>query len=72
MVKKKNALYYGITDNLSSLKIFREIVIKMLFKILNRRTQKNKYSYEKFYNKIEKQIIKPKVRKDIVEMGLSM
>ena len=44
----------------------------MLFKILNRRTQKNKYSYEKFYNKIEKQIIKPKVRKDIVEMGLSM
>ena len=64
--------YYGITDNLSSLKIFREIVIKMLFKILNRRTQKNKYSYEKFYNKIEKQIIKPKVRKDIVEMGLSM
>lgn len=61
--------YYGITDNTDSIRRFYEITAKMLYKTLNRRTQKNKYSYEEFYNKIQKQIIKPRIYVNIVEMS---
>ena len=61
--------YYGITDNTNSIRRFYDIIAKMLYKTLNRRTQKNKYSYEEFYNKIQKQIIEPKIYVDIVKMS---
>lgn len=64
--------YYGITDNTNSLKQFHQMVLKMLFKILNRRTQKNRYSFEKYYNKIGKQLIRPKIYVDIVKMAYAM
>ena len=64
--------YYGITDNTEGIRRFYELVAKMLYKTLNRRTEKNKYSYEEFYNKIQKQIIKPKIYVNIVEMSYRM
>lgn len=64
--------YYGITDNTNSIRRFYEITVKMLYKTLNRRTQKNKYSYEEFYNKIQKQITKPKIYVNIVKMSYKM
>ena len=64
--------YYGISDNTRSIRQFYEIVVSMFFKVLNRRTQKNKYSYEKYYEKVEKQIIRPKIYVDIVKMSLGM
>lgn len=64
--------YYGITDNTKSIRRFYEIVSEMLYKILNRRTQKNKYSYKEYYNRIGKQIIKPKIYVDIVKMSYEM
>lgn len=64
--------YYGITDNTHSLRSFYEITVGMLFKVLNRRTQKNKYSYKEYYEKIEKQIIRPRVYVDVVKMGYAM
>lgn len=64
--------YYGITDNIDSIRQFYEIVVRMLYKILNRRTQKNKYSYLKYYRKIEKNIIKPKIYIDIVGKAYDM
>ena len=64
--------YYGITDNINSIRQFYEIVVRMLYKILNRRTQKNKYSYSKYYRKIEKNIIKPKIYIDIVGKAYAM
>lgn len=64
--------YYGITDNIDSIRQFYEIVVRMLYKILNRRTQKNKYSYLKYYRKIEKNIIKPKIYIDIVGKAYAM
>ena len=64
--------YYGITDNTKCTRRFYEIVARMLYKVLNRRTQKNKYSYEEFYNKIQKQIIRPKLYVDIVKMSYEM
>ena len=64
--------YYGITDNIDSIRCFYEITAKILYKILNRRTQKNKYSYQGYYDKIQKKIIRPKIYTNIVEMGYAM
>lgn len=64
--------YYGITDNTESIRSYYEISAKMLYKVLNRRSQKNKYSYKEYYEKIQKQIIRPKVYIDIVKMSYAM
>ena len=64
--------YYGITDNTESIRKFYEKTAKMLFKVLNRRSQRNRYSYEKYYEKIQKQIIKPAIYTDIVKMSYTM
>lgn len=64
--------YYGITDNIISMYNFYEIVVKMLYKTLNRRSQKNRYGYMNYYEKIEKQIIKPKLYVDIIKMAYAM
>jgi len=64
--------YYGITDNVGSIRKFYQIVTTQYYKILNRRSQKNKYSYKEYYNKIMKDIIKPRIYMDIVKMGYTM
>ena len=64
--------YYGITDNTEAVRRYWRIVTIMLYKTLNRRTQKNKYSYKEYYNKIRNQIIRPRIYVDIVEMAYSM
>ena len=64
--------YYGITDNTEGIRRFYEVVVRMLYKILNRRTQKNKYSYKEYYNKVERQIIRPIIYVDIVKMSYEM
>lgn len=64
--------YYGITDNTRSIRSFYERTVKMLYKVLNRRTQKNRYSYEKYYEKIEKQIKKPVIYVDLIKLVKAM
>ena len=64
--------YYGITDNTEAVRRYWRIVTIMLYKTLNRRTQKNKYSYKEYYNKIRNQIVRPRIYVDIVEMAYSM
>ena len=64
--------YYGITDNTNSIRSFYEITVKMYHKILNRRSQKNRCGYLEYYEKIEKQIVKPKIYVDIVKMSYEM
>ena len=64
--------YYGITDNTNSIRSFCEITVKMYHKILNRRSQKNRCGYLEYYEKIEKQIVSPKVYVDIVKMSKAM
>ena len=44
----------------------------MYHKILNRRSQKNRCGYLEYYEKIEKQIVKPKIYVDIVKMSYEM
>lgn len=64
--------YYGITDNTYAIRKFYEIVVRTLYKTLNKRSQKNKYSYAKYYEKIEKQIERPQIYVDIVKMSYAM
>lgn len=40
--------YYGITDNSKMLQKYKQEVIKLLFKWLNRRSQRKSFTYEKF------------------------
>ena len=44
--------YYGITGNSIHMEKFRYYVIDQLYKVLNRRSQRNKYSWERFKEKI--------------------
>ena len=54
IIKKMNQIlvgyyhYYGITDNIDSLRNFRRQMRKSLFKCLNRRSQKKSYTWEQF------------------------
>ena len=54
IIKKMNQIlvgyyhYYGITDNIDSLRNFRRQMRKSLFKWLNRRSQKKSYTWEQF------------------------
>jgi group II intron reverse transcriptase/maturase len=40
--------YYGITDNLRMIRNFYDIVIKLLFKWFNRRSQRRSFTFDKF------------------------
>jgi group II intron reverse transcriptase/maturase len=40
--------YYGITDNLRMVRNYYDIVIRLLFKWLNRRSQRRSFTYDKF------------------------
>lgn len=40
--------YYGITDNLKMIRTFYDIVIRLLFKWLNRRSQRRSFTMDKF------------------------
>lgn len=42
--------YYGVTDNTKSLERFRHMVVGLLFKWLNRRSQKRSYNWDGFNN----------------------
>lgn len=42
--------YYGVTDNTREVKSFLSITKKLLFKWLNRRSQRRSYTWETFNN----------------------
>lgn len=46
--------YYGITGNTDSMNKFRHYIVGQLHRVINRRSQRNRYSWEYFYNKILK------------------
>lgn len=61
--------YYGITDNVHSLKQFSDCVKRQLFWTLNRRSQSRSYSWETF-NQMKKEchIVAPKIYVSIFEL----
>lgn len=55
--------YYGVTDNTRELKKYQYAVKRLLFKWLNRRSQKRSYTIDSFYNGLLKTLplIEPKI-----------
>ena len=56
--------YYGVTDNTREVKVFLCITKKLLFKWLNRRSQKRSYTWENFNNGLLKTfpLLEPKIK----------
>ena len=55
--------YYGVSTNVRQLEIFKRRVEEIIFKVLNRRSQKRSYNWNEFYDKIlgNFSLAKPKV-----------
>lgn len=54
--------YYGITDNSESLKSFLYITRRLLFKWLNRRSQRRSYNWNRFNEMLKHfQLPEPKI-----------
>ena len=54
--------YYGITDNIRQLRNFADRITRILFKWLNRRSQKRSYNWSNFENLLKDfPIAKPKI-----------
>ena len=64
--------FYGITDNTERIRQYYRTTINMLYKILNRRSQKKKYNYKEYCERIVKKIIRPRIYVDIVKMSFAM
>ena len=64
--------YYGITDNTEGIRQYYRTTVNMLYKTLNRRSQKKKYNYKEYCDRIVKKIIRPRIYVDIVKMSFAM
>lgn len=61
--------YYGISENYRSIKSFYEQTIKLVFKWLNRRSQKKSFNWETFIKYISKyRLPKPKIHYSFYKM----
>ncbi|WCF08372.1 group II intron reverse transcriptase/maturase [Paenibacillus thiaminolyticus] len=60
--------YYGITDNFESIRTYSYLVQKSMFKWLNRRSQRQSYSKEKFYDLVKRwNLPKPRIYVNIYD-----
>ena len=59
--------YYGINGNIKQLNSFRHYILEELLKALNRRSQRNRYTFKEFETKILKRfpVVLPKIYIDI-------
>jgi len=58
--------YYGITDNYKSIQLYEHEILKILYKWLNRRSQKKSYTSESFNQMINFfNLPKPKIKVNI-------
>lgn len=61
--------YYGITDNTKSLGLFKQEIGKILFKWLNRRSQRKSYNWDKFKQMLKYYpLAEPKIRVNIYDI----
>jgi len=61
--------YYGVTDNSIMLSRFADEVRSMLYKILNRKSQKKSFNWEKYVKFLQKYpLVRPKITVNIYEL----
>lgn len=55
--------YYGVTDNMREVKNYRNVVVWLLYKWLNRRSQKRSYNFKSFFQGLLRSlpIVEPKI-----------
>ena len=60
--------YYGVTDNLWEIQKFRDITRRLLFKWLNRRSQKKSYTADAFYHGLLRTfpILEPSIKVSLI------
>ena len=69
MKLKGHYRYYGVTDNFNKLDDFRNCITELLYKWLNRRSQKKSYTGEGFYQLLQKYpILSPKIYVNIYDI----
>jgi len=56
--------YYGVTDNMREVKSFQNATKWLLFKWLNRRSQRRSYTLDSFFNGLLRTfpLVEPKIR----------
>ena len=58
--------YYGITDNIKMLYKYKNEIVKLIFKWLNRRSQRRSYNYDKLNRRLKhKPLPKPRINVNI-------
>jgi len=61
--------YYGVTDNTTMMSEYRDVVRKMLYKSLNRRSQRKSFNWDKYaLFLIKHPLIRPKIYVNIYEL----
>ncbi len=65
--------YYGVTYNFEGIMKYYYITLKLVYKWLNRRSQKRSFNYEKFMNKVNLEwcLPKPKICYDLLDYTYS-
>ncbi|MDF2701055.1 MAG: Retron-type reverse transcriptase [Haloplasmataceae bacterium] len=53
--------YYGVTDNSKGITKYYREVLKCFYKVLNRRSQKRSFTWDKYKLYIEPRLMKPKL-----------
>ena len=62
--------YYAVTDNLKNVSTFRYQVVRLLFKWLNRRSQRKSYKWDKFNELLKRvPIVTPKLKHSLFTIG---
>jgi len=61
----RNCGYYGVNGNLRSLYKFHDYMMQSTRKMLNRRSQRGRVTYEKFQRIWDYYVTPPKITKDI-------
>ena len=61
--------YYGITDNIDSIKRYKICIDELLYKWLNRRSQRKSYNFEQFKQMVKGfNLPKPSIKIEIFDM----
>ena len=65
--------YYAVSDNMKILETFRHIVVKQLFRWLNRRSQKRSYTWDKFNTLLDRlPVVRPRLKHSLFEIANRM
>lgn len=70
LMMKGHYRYFGVNDNIRILNLYHDTVQKMLFKWLNRRSQRNSFNWEEYRRYLERfPLPKPRIYNDLYKLA---